>query len=123
MGGGNGGVQFLVRHVQPCRALVVKIHERAFFEFGGAFGVTQFKVRITHLADAGFGVNRLGVEIALSCAAGATREFQDFSQRPPFRRIEPAFVQLVQLFGGGGNGGFLRGSRARQTPFAACAWR
>ena len=41
------------------------------------------------------------------------RGIPDFCARP-FGRIEPAFAQLVQLFGGGGNGGFLCGRRARK---------
>jgi hypothetical protein len=39
VGGGDGGVQFLVAKVKPRGALVIKFRERALFQLGGAIGV------------------------------------------------------------------------------------
>ena len=46
VGGGDGGIEFLVRQVKPGGALVVEIRERALFQLGGAIGVAWFKARI-----------------------------------------------------------------------------
>ena len=46
VGGGDGGVEFLVREVKPGGALVVEVRERALFQLGGAIGVAWFKARI-----------------------------------------------------------------------------
>ena len=51
VGGGDGGIEFLVRQVEPRGAFVVKIRERAFLELGGAFGVARFEARIADEAD------------------------------------------------------------------------
>jgi hypothetical protein len=62
--GGDGGVELLVREVQPGGALVVEVGERALFQLGGAIGVARFKARVTHVADAGFRVHGFQVNIA-----------------------------------------------------------
>jgi hypothetical protein len=49
--GGDGGIQFLVREVQPRGTLVVKIRARAFLQIGGALGVARFQARIADEAD------------------------------------------------------------------------
>ena len=46
IGGGDGGVEFLVYQVKPGGALVVKVRERALLKLGGAIGVARFKARI-----------------------------------------------------------------------------
>ena len=48
--GGDGGIQFLVRVVEPRGALVVKIRERALLQFGGALGVAWFEAWIANQA-------------------------------------------------------------------------
>jgi len=47
IGGGDGGIQFLVRQIEPGGALVVKVREGALFQFGGALGIARFKARIS----------------------------------------------------------------------------
>jgi hypothetical protein len=46
VGGGDGGVELLVREGKPCGALIVKVRERALLKLGGAIGVARFKARI-----------------------------------------------------------------------------
>jgi hypothetical protein len=48
VGGGNGGVEFLVGVVKPGGALVVEFCERAILEFRGAIGVARLKARIAN---------------------------------------------------------------------------
>ena len=51
VGGGNGGVEFLVRKVKPGGALVVEVRERALLELRGAVGVARFKAGIADKTD------------------------------------------------------------------------
>jgi hypothetical protein len=51
VGGEDGGVELLVREVEPGRALVVEIRERALLELLRALGVFGHEPRITHRAD------------------------------------------------------------------------
>jgi hypothetical protein len=46
VGGGDGGIQFLVREIKPRGTFVVKFRERALFQLGGAIGVARFKAGI-----------------------------------------------------------------------------
>jgi hypothetical protein len=47
VGGGDGGVEFLVGEVKPGGALVVEVREGARFQLGGAIGVTGFEAGLT----------------------------------------------------------------------------
>jgi len=51
VGGGDGGVEFLVGQVQPGRTLVVKVGEGALLELGGALGIAGFEAGIAHQAS------------------------------------------------------------------------
>src|SRR5438128_2202770 len=51
VGGGHGGVEFLVGQVQPRGAFVVKVREGALFQLRGAVGVARFKARIPDEPD------------------------------------------------------------------------
>ena len=57
VGGGDGGVEFLVGEVQPGGAFVVEVRERALFQLGGSIGIARLKARIAHRADAGYRVH------------------------------------------------------------------
>ena len=46
VGGGYGGVEFLVGQVQPGGALVVEVGQGALFELGSAIGVAGLQARI-----------------------------------------------------------------------------
>ena len=51
VGGGDGGIQFLVREVKPRGAFVVKVRECALLELGGAIGVARLQARIADKPD------------------------------------------------------------------------
>lgn len=68
VGGGYGGIQFLVCQVKPRGALVVKVREGALPKLGSAIGVTRFKARVKHGADAGFRGHGFRVNVARSRA-------------------------------------------------------
>src|SRR3989442_847012 len=92
VGGGNGGVEFLVREVEPRGALVVKVRERALSELGGALGVARIKARITHQTDLRFCIcDFRSVYVAVPRLADAAGKFQN-PFNGPFGRIEPAFA-------------------------------
>ena len=86
VGGGDGGVEFLVRHVEPGGALVVEVRERALFEVGGAFGIAGFEARVADEADFGFWILNSGLlDVAVPRAADRAGKFQNF--RPARFRV------------------------------------
>ena len=57
VGGGDGGVLFFMREIEPCGALVIERGERANLEFGGALFVARHGARVTRGADPSHGVD------------------------------------------------------------------
>ncbi len=46
--GSDGSIKFLVREIEPGRALVVKFSQRAVFELRGAIGIARFKAWVMY---------------------------------------------------------------------------
>ena len=106
VGGGDGGIERLMREGEPCGAFVVEVREGAIFEVRGAIGVARFKARIAHGADTGFLVHGFCVNVARPRAGDGAGKFERARFRP-FGRIEPAFALFVQVLRGGGNRGAM----------------
>ncbi len=92
VGGEDGGVELLVREVEPCRALVVEIRQGALFQRGRAGVVFWHDARIPD------GV-RPRCDVAGPRAARRAGKFQHLFACP-FGRIQPPLAQVVQLAGG-----------------------
>ena len=93
--GGDGGIQFPVRVVEPRGALVVEPGERALFQLGGGLRVARFEARVANGADAGLRLDRRGVDETRPRAADRAGEFERDGVSP-LGRIEPALAEVVQ---------------------------